>query len=143
MKKQGKNVVIDKSAIATVATAKAFEKQKGFEGTFKRAYLKYIQMLQELRDNGLIECDVFILLTADYDVICKRNNMRKHMLEGIWLEEETIINQRYVLEKIVADIVGNAYINKIKKITLDTSLLSKEQVVNRFNDIIKEKEIEK
>lgn len=143
LKKQGKNVVIDKSAIATVATAKAFEKQKGFEGTFKRAYLKYIQMLQELRDNGLIECDVFILLTADYDVICKRNNMRKHMLEGIWLEEETIINQRYVLEKIVADIVGNAYINKIKKITLDTSLLSKEQVVNRFNDIIKEKEIEK
>lgn len=104
LKKQGKNVVIDKSAIATVATAKAFEKQKGFEGTFKRAYLKYIQMLQELRDNGLIECDVFILLTADYDVICKRNNMRKHMLEGIWLEEETIINQRYVLEKIVADI---------------------------------------
>ena len=100
-------------------------------------------MLQELRDNGLIECDVFILLTADYDVICKRNNMRKHMLEGIWLEEETIINQRYVLEKIVADIVGNAYINTIKKITLDTSLLSKEQVVNRFNDIIKEKEIEK
>ena len=100
-------------------------------------------MLQELRDNGLIECDVFILLTADYDVICKRNNMRKHMLEGICLEEETIINQRYVLEKIVADIVGNAYINKIKKITLDTSLLSKEQVVNRFNDIIKEKEIEK
>lgn len=100
-------------------------------------------MLQELRDNGLIECDVFILLTADYDVICKRNNMRKHMLEGIWLEEETIINQRYVLEKIVADIVGNACINKIKKITLDTSLLSKEQVVNRFNDIIKEKEIEK
>ena len=100
-------------------------------------------MLQELRDNGLIECDVFILLTADYDVICKRNNMRKHMLEGIGLEEETIINQRYVLEKIVADIVGNSYINKIKKITLDTSLLSKEQVVNRFNDIIKEKEIEK
>lgn len=69
-------------------------------------------MLQELRDNGLIECDVFILLTADYDIICKRNNMRKHMLEGIGLEEETIINQRYVLEKIVADIVGNAYINK-------------------------------
>ena len=100
-------------------------------------------MLQELRDNGLIECDVFILLTADYDVICKRNNMRKHMLEGIWLEEETIINQRYVLEKIVAYIVRNSYINKIKKITLDTSLLSKEQVVNRFNDIIKEKEIEK
>ena len=61
-------------------------------------------MLQELRDNGLIECDVFILLTADYDVICKRNNMRKHMLEGIWLEEETIIKK--------GDCIGQASFEK-------------------------------
>ena len=46
LKKQGKKVIIDKSAIATVATAKAFEEPKGFNGTFKRAYMKYCEMLQ-------------------------------------------------------------------------------------------------
>ena len=46
LRKQGKKVIIDKSAIATVATAKAFEEQKGFNGTFKRAYIKYCEMLQ-------------------------------------------------------------------------------------------------
>ena len=54
LRKQGKKVIIDKSAIATVATAKAFEEQKGFNGTFKRAYIKYCEMLQELKDKGLI-----------------------------------------------------------------------------------------
>ena len=38
LRQEGENVVIDKSAIATVATAKAFEVKKGFEGTFRRAY---------------------------------------------------------------------------------------------------------
>ena len=42
LRKQGKKVIIDKSAIATVATAKAFEEQKGFNGTFKRAYIQII-----------------------------------------------------------------------------------------------------
>lgn len=143
LKKQGKNVVIDKSAIATVATARAFENQKGFVGTFKRAYMKYIQMLQDFRENGLIECDVFMLLTADYNVICERNNTRSHILDGIWLDEETIANQRDVLEKIVTDIVGNVYLNKMKKIILDTSLLSKKQVFDSFNNIVEEIDIDK
>ena len=52
LKKQGKKVIIDKSAIATVATAKAFEEPKGFNGTFKRAYMKYCEMLQELKNEG-------------------------------------------------------------------------------------------
>ena len=86
LKKAGKKVVIDKSAIATVATAKAFEKSKGFDGTFKRAYMKYCQLLQELADKGMVECDVFLLLTADYKTICERNITRNHVLEGIWLD---------------------------------------------------------
>ena len=75
LRQQGENVVIDKSAIATVATAKAFEVKIGFEGTFRRAYLKYIDLLQELKNRDLVECDVFMLLTANYDTICKRNKI--------------------------------------------------------------------
>ena len=136
LKKQGKKVIIDKSAIATVATASAFEKQKGFNGTFKRAYLKYCRMLQELKDEELIECDVFLLLTANYNTICERNKTRNHILEGVWLEEETIVNQRQVLEKITNQIVGSISKNIIKKKILDTSNLTKKQVLNEFNELL-------
>lgn len=136
LKQQGKNVIIDKSAIATVATAKAFEKQKGFNGTFKRAYIKYINLLQELKDRDLVECDVFMLLTADYDTICKRNKTRNHVLDGIWIDEETILSQREVLEKMLNELVGCISKNDVKKTILDTSNLSKKDVLDNFNNIL-------
>lgn len=136
LKLQGKNVIIDKSAIATVATAMAFEKQKGFNGTFRRAYLKYIDLLQELKAQNLVECDVFMLLTADYDTICERNKTRNHKLEGIWLDADTIASQRDVLEKMFKDIVGSISKNDVKIATLDTSRLSKKDVLNEFNNIL-------
>ena len=136
LKKQGKKVVIDKSAIATIATAKAFEKQKGFNGTFKRSYMKYCEMLQDLKNEGLIECDAFLLLTANYNTICERNKTRNHILEGVWLEEETIVNQRKVLEKITNEIVGSINKDTIKKKILDTSSLTKEEVLNKFEEFL-------
>lgn len=136
LRRQGKKVIMDKSAIATVATAKAFEKQKGFKGTFKRAYIKYCEMLQELKNKELIECDVFLLLTADYNTICERNKTRNHILEGIWIEEETIINQRQVLEKITSQIIESLGSDTIKKKILDTSNLTKEQVLHEFNELL-------
>lgn len=135
LRKQGKNVIIDKSAIAVVATAKAFEKPKGFKGTFKRAYNKYCEMVKELDKNGLIECDIFLLLTADYNTICKRNKTRNHILEGVWLEEETIINQRDVLEKMIKEIVGKISGNKVRKETIDTTGLTKVEVLDKVNKI--------
>lgn len=136
LKKQGKKVVIDKSAIATIATAKAFEKQKGFNGTFKRSYMKYCEMLQDLKNEGLIECDAFLLLTANYNTICERNKTRNHILEGVWLEEETIVNQRKVLEKMTNEIVGSINKDTIKKKILDTSSLTKEEVLNKFEEFL-------
>lgn len=136
LRKQGKKVIIDKSAIATVATAKAFEEQKGFNGTFKRAYIKYCEMLQELKNKGLIECDVFLLLTADYNTICERNKTRNHILEGIWLKEEIILNQRQVLEKITNQLVGNISKSTIKKKILDTSNLTRKQVLDEVNEFL-------
>lgn len=136
LKKQGKKVVIDKSAIATIATAKAFEKQKGFNGTFKRSYMKYCEMLQDLKNEGLIECDAFLLLTANCNTICERNKTRNHILEGVWLEEETIVNQRKVLEKMTNEIVGSINKDTIKKKILDTSSLTKEEVLNKFEEFL-------
>lgn len=137
LRAQGKNVVIDKSAIATVATAKAFESPKGFNGTFKRAYDKYLKMLQQLKNSGLIECDIFLLLTADYETICQRNLTRNHVLEGIWMEEGTIKEQREVLEKMMDSLVGKISLNKVTRERLDTTHLSKQQVLNEFNNIVR------
>jgi len=133
LRSRGKNVVMDKSFLAVVATAKAFEEQMGFVGTFKRAYLKYCNLLQELQQNGLVECDVCILLQADYDTICKRNTLRNHVLDGVWLDANTIEAQREVLEKMVSRVVGSGGKRKVKKSILDTSDLSKEDVLEAFH----------
>lgn len=143
LREQGKRVIIDKSSIATVATAKAFEEQKGFNGTFQRAFVKYCQMLQSLRNDGLVECDVFLLLTADYNTICKRNKTRGHTLEGVWIDEETIAAQRQVLEKLTNQVVGTANKGPITKRILDTSNLTKEQVLQEFYGFLHDLEREK
>lgn len=138
LKKAGHKVVIDKSAVATVATASAFEKSKGFKGTFKRAYIKYSELLRELNSKGMIECDVFLLLTADYKKICERNATRNHVLDGIWINEETIGIQRKVLEKMLSEIVGSVGPKKVRKQILDTTNLSKMEVLRQFNSITNE-----
>ena len=140
LKNEGKNVIIDKSAIATVATAGAFEEEKGFEGTFKRAYMRYCQMLQNLKDNNLIECDIFILLTAEYKTICERNKTRNHVLEGIWTEEETINKQREILEKMFENLVGKISLIDVQKKKIDTTMLSKKQVLEQINSFTQTKE---
>lgn len=138
LKKLGKKVVIDKSAISIIATAKAFEKSKGFIGTFKRSYIKYCELLQELANKGMIECDIFLLLTTEHETIRKRNLNRNHVLEGIWIDEETINIQRNVLEEITCKIIGNIGKQRIKKQILDTTYLSKKEVLSEFNVITNE-----
>ena len=130
----GYNVVIDKSAIATIATAKAFEESKGFHGTFFSACSKYNIMLKQLAEDNIIECDGFLLLTADYNEIRKRNITRNHVLEGIWLEERTINSQRKILEMFAKNIVGKFSDNKIVTKILDTTFLSQEKILDFFLD---------
>lgn len=132
----GYNVVIDKSAIATIATAKAFEKIKGFTGTFNSACSKYYAMKKNIIQDGLIECDAFLLLTSDYQTIIKRNINRNHILEGIWLNEETIIEQRKVLEFFCNNVIGKISDEKILTGILDTTNLDKFAVLNSFLNFV-------
>ena len=93
-------------------------------------------MVQELSNKGMIECDVFLLLTADFNTICERNKMRNHVLEGICLEEKTIESQRQILERMTNYVVGSASESTIKKKVLDTSNLTRRQVLDEFNVLI-------
>lgn len=131
---KGFNVVIDKSAIATIATAKAFEESKGFVGTFSSACSKYYNMLRQLNEEKIIECDGFLLLTANFDEIRKRNMTRNHILEGIWLEEKIINSQRGVLETFAENIIGKLSDNNIVTKTLDTTNISKQELLDYFFD---------
>ncbi len=131
---QGFNVVIDKSAIATIATAKAFEKTKGFNGTFVSACSKYCSMLKQISEDEIVECDGFLLLTTDYNQIIKRNMTRKHILEGIWIEKEIIDLQRNVLEIFTNNIIGKLSDNKIVTKTLDTTFISPNELTDYFFD---------
>ncbi len=130
----GFNVIIDKSAIATIATAKAFEESKGFVGTFSSACNKYYDMLKQLDEEKIIECDGFLLLTADYDEIKKRNKTRNHILDGIWLEESTINSQRKVLKIFTENIIGKLSDNSVVTKILDTTNISEQELLDCFFD---------
>lgn len=133
---RGFNVVIDKSAIATIATAKAFEESKGFVGTFASACSKYFDMLRKLNEEKIIECDAFLLLTANFDEIIKRNIKRNHVLEGIWLEETTINSQRKVLENFTENIIGKVSDHDIVTKILDTTYVSEQELLNYFLEFV-------
>ena len=131
---RGFNIVIDKSAIATIATAKAFEESKGFVGTFSSACSKYYNMLKQLNEEEIIECDGFLLLTSNFDEIRKRNMTRNHILKGIWLEETIINSQRRVLETFAENIIGKLSDNNIVTKTLDTTNISDQELLAYFLD---------
>lgn len=139
---KGYNVVLDKSAIATIATAKAFEESKGFVGTYDSACGKYSLLLSTLNERGLIECDGFLLLTADYDIITKRNETRSHRLEGVWLDEKTINSQRQVLEYFANNIIGKSSANSIATKVIDTSSVTPYELLQFFLEFAESIELE-
>lgn len=134
--KRGFDVIIDKSALATIATAKAFEKTKGFNGTFERACDCYLSMIDYLEKNNLIEYDAFLLLTSDYETIIKRNTTRNHILSGIWIDKNIIDNQRLVLESLLDIYVENNSKKQVIIEKLDTTNLNKSEVLDKFNELI-------
>lgn len=98
----GKNVLMDKSFIATIATAFAFEKIKGFSGTFKKSLeLYYNDLTNFLINRNLVYYDQIFLLTAENDIILQRNKTRNHILEDIWINPELLRFQREFLENFV------------------------------------------
>ena len=110
----------------------AFERTKGFVGTFSSACSKYYNMLKQINEDNIIECDGFLLLTADFEEIKKRNITRNHVLEGIWLEEETINSQREVLISFTENIIGKLSDNKIVTKIIDTTNIPKEELLSQF-----------
>ena len=68
----------------------------------------------------------------NFEEIKKRNITRNHVLEGIWLEEETINSQREVLISFTENIIGKLSDNKIVKKIIDTTNIPKEELLSQF-----------
>ena len=118
----GHNVILDKSFLAVVATAYGFAKLKKFSGTYERALeLYYKNYLPFLVENGFVECDKFILLTAEHPTIIERNQSRGHILHGIWVDKALIELQKEFL-------VNNLPANSCEIHILDTTSLDTGEV---------------
>ena len=94
----------------------------------------------------MLECDIFILLTTDYETIYKRNQTIDHILDSVWIDEERYlwkttyhIVQREVIEKILKEIVGINSNKLVNKQILDTTNLSKIQVLKEIEKILEDK----
>lgn len=116
----GKDVVIDKSLIAVMATAFAFEKMNGYKTSFAMSIDLFKKFLGILKKEKMIFCDMFLYLDADKDVLESRNYRREHVLDNFWINEELLKYQHIFLEKFFE----RSDFNKRK---INTTNLNKEE----------------
>ena len=64
----------------------------------------------------------------------------RQILEGIWTEEETINKQREILEKMFENLVGKISLIDVQKKKIDTTMLTKNQVLEQINSFTQTKE---
>ena len=92
---------------------------------------QYNQLIaRRVRECG-VYCEVISRKTP-IEEIKKRNITRNHVLEGIWLEEETINSQREVLISFTENIIGKLSDNKIVTKIIDTTNIPKEELLSQF-----------
>lgn len=78
----GKNVILDRCALSTVAISYAFEKL-GKYPTFRHAMNQYEKLFN---DDTLLKPDEYIFLYANNDSIIQRNKTRGDELSKSWLD---------------------------------------------------------
>lgn len=71
-------------------------------------------------------------MTSDFEEIVKRNITRTHVLDGIWLEKDTINSQREVLTLFVENVIGKLDDNKIVTKIIDTTHITQSELLKEF-----------
>lgn len=98
---KGSKVVLDKSALAIMASAYAFEKSKTEVGDLPLA----IEMFGKLTQRwGTVFADVDIkvaLLCTDASVRADRNRRRDVRLDAVWVDSFIVANQELFLKSLV------------------------------------------
>jgi len=117
--KCGKNAILDRSFLSTVAIAYSFDKNPDFKGAYihsKKLLKVYFDFIQELKLDNSLE---YIFLLANNDIIHQRNDKREKALDEKWIDENLINLQKefFISQK-----------DSCNATIIDTSNKSKEEV---------------
>lgn len=126
---KGNNVIIDKSIFGILATAYAFEIEKGMAGGFKKS----LQLLDEFQAKakrfGLSMPDTIVFLSVNNDAFDNRNKNRSHILSGEWTDKRIIELQNKLLRAILP-------LSHIAFHEIDTTNKSKDEVAFNVEQIV-------
>ena len=107
----GKNVILDRCALSTVAISYAFEKL-GKYPTFRHAMNQYEKLFN---DETLLKPDEYIFLYANNDSIIQRNKTREDELSKSWLDSLFTEYQNEFYETISRKIPNSRRISTVEK----------------------------
>lgn len=107
----GKNVILDRCALSTVAISYAFEKL-GKYPTFRHAMNQYEKLFN---DDTLLKPDEYIFLYANNDSIIQRNKTRGDELSKSWLDSLFTNYQNEFYETISKKIPNSRRISTVGK----------------------------
>ena len=107
----GKNVILDRCALSTVAISYAFEKL-GKYPTFRHAMNQYEKLFN---DETLLKPDEYIFLYANNDSIIQRNKTREDELSKSWLDSLFTEYQNEFYETISRKIPNSRRISAVGK----------------------------
>lgn len=116
----GKNVLIDKSSFAIMATAYAFEKNKDFFGGYALSSRYFNQLIDKVYRHGLIFPNKILLLDVNFETSQLRSKNRLNKLAPLWIDKKIMDDQRKVLTKLVKEVKNHLY--------LDTSYMTIQEV---------------
>ena len=130
----GKNAILDRSFLSTVAIAHSFDDCKNMSGTYMNALLllkEYTNFIKNLMLDSKID---YIILVTDTKTVEERNNSREKILSKEWIDKELIEKQNNFF-------VCQTYFINVNLI--DTTLLSTAEVLNEVNKKTLRKEVKK
>lgn len=108
---EGKNVILDRCALSTVAISYAFERL-GKYPTFKHAMSQYKKLFN---DKKLLKPDEYIFLYTNNDTTIKRNKTREEELSKSWIDSSFTDYQNEFYEIVARKIPNSRRISTIGK----------------------------
>ena len=131
---EGKNVILDRCALSTVAISYAFEKL-GKYPTFKYALKQYEELFY---DESFLKPDEYIFLHTNNDSTIQRNETRENKLSESWIDNcftkyqnefYEIVSQKIPNSKIISTAgKDKEYVSKIIAETLKVKKLSEKDM---------------
>ena len=127
----GKNVILDRCALSTVAISYAFEKL-GKYPTFRHAMNQYEKLFNDVK---LLKPDEYIFLYANNDSIIQRNKTREDELSKSWLDSLFTEYQNEFYETISRKIPNSRRISTVGKDKMYVSrIIAQILNVQEFSD---------